>query len=419
MLRSISIKRFKSINEIDLDLGRINLFIGANGAGKSNILEAIGLASAALGRDVSHTELQKKGIRLSRAAIFKAAFKKKKLPITFSIDCRLDHGISYNAELSAGEISESLNFHSESMYFDSDRVFGRSPRGSRFSGQPISKSLLDPTRSIWDQFKASAKASKDRIEELNRFSRYSIYAPQTSFLRGVDTEFLPIAPLGLSGGNLAKAAQAVLRLHHDLKGDARRASEEILDLVWAPGWTDQIEITSINPELVSREVKASDVTIYFRDKFMKETRNLLSAYDSSEGTLYLLFASVLLLHPEAPKIFALDNVDNALNPNITRRLLETIIKGLCGGAGSGARHTGGAEQVFLTSHNPTALDAFDIFDDDQRIFVVSREKDRGFTTVERLLPKAGLSREEWQAMVKGKFLSELWIEGRIKGALSI
>ena len=43
MIRSISIKAFKSLLEVEVTLGRVNVFIGANGSGKSNLLEAIGV----------------------------------------------------------------------------------------------------------------------------------------------------------------------------------------------------------------------------------------------------------------------------------------------------------------------------------------------------------------------------------------
>ncbi|MFN6066373.1 MAG: AAA family ATPase, partial [Pseudanabaena sp.] len=38
MLKHISIKGFKSIKELDLDLSPINVLIGANGSGKSNFI---------------------------------------------------------------------------------------------------------------------------------------------------------------------------------------------------------------------------------------------------------------------------------------------------------------------------------------------------------------------------------------------
>ena len=46
MIRNIQIDGFKSIVSQTLELGRVNCFIGANGAGKSNVLEAIGVLSA-------------------------------------------------------------------------------------------------------------------------------------------------------------------------------------------------------------------------------------------------------------------------------------------------------------------------------------------------------------------------------------
>ncbi len=47
MIRQVVIENYKPIPEMTLDLGRVTVLIGANGSGKSNILEAIALASAA------------------------------------------------------------------------------------------------------------------------------------------------------------------------------------------------------------------------------------------------------------------------------------------------------------------------------------------------------------------------------------
>ena len=44
-IRKLSIKNFKSIKEVSVECRKINLFIGQPNAGKSNLLEAIGLAS--------------------------------------------------------------------------------------------------------------------------------------------------------------------------------------------------------------------------------------------------------------------------------------------------------------------------------------------------------------------------------------
>ena len=45
MIKKLSVKNFKSIKELEIDCRKINLFIGEPNAGKSNILEALGLLS--------------------------------------------------------------------------------------------------------------------------------------------------------------------------------------------------------------------------------------------------------------------------------------------------------------------------------------------------------------------------------------
>jgi hypothetical protein len=81
-----------------------------------------------------------------------------------------------------------------------------------------------------------------------------------------------------------------------------------------------------------------------------------------------------------------------------------------------SRSTLGAKQVFLTSHNPSALDAFDLFDDDVRVFVVSRSE-QGHSSAERLRPQKDMSREQWQLVMNGRNLSQVWLDGEIPGAL--
>jgi hypothetical protein len=124
-----------------------------------------------------------------------------------------------------------------------------------------------------------------------------------------------------------------------------------------------------------------------------------------------------MLHPESPKVFAIDNIDSALNPKITRKLLETVIQATCRKQ-EGAENFG-PDQVFLTSHNPTSLDAFDIFDSEQRIFVVMRDSEDGSSQIRRLAPPVGMAKADWIKACAGRNLSQMWIEGKIKGALGL
>jgi predicted ATPase len=151
---------------------------------------------------------------------------------------------------------------------------------------------------------------------------------------------------------------------------------------------------------------------------MKTNRNFLSTFDASEGTLYLIFVTTLLLHQDAPKTFGLDNVDGTLNPGLVRELTKIMVEAC---AGKHLEGSTSAYQAFMTSHHPSSLDSFDIFCDDQRIFVASRKKEGvavGSTSLERLEPPLGMDREQWVDITEGRKLSVFLLEEKIPGALT-
>lgn len=422
MLKALTITRFKSIREQTLDLGRVNLFIGGNGTGKSNILEAIGLVSACLDRGLGDADLGRKGMRISPPELMKSSFKNEDLPKTFMFHAKFSNDVEYKSVLQSRVGDPLLRFFSESASIKGRRAFGRSNRGARATGVSHA-ARLEQHRGIWDQIKATYDIEPCLEQEFQDFSRYVIYTPQTDFLRGRQRGRVDIPPIGLHGEGLSEAVSSFLDVWRKFRPSTSKSGSKIekqiiescLDLVWLPGWASTFGTRIPNPILVSRDiVDRSSELVYFIDRFMHRTRNQLSVYDSSEGTLFLLFVAIILAHPLAPKSFALDNVDNALNPRLTRKLVEQIIK-VC--SLSNDNDTGlGARQVFLTSHNPTALDAFDLFDDNNRVFVVTRN-DKGHTTAERIVPPKDMSREKWELSKGGRNLSQIWLDGDIPGAL--
>ena len=74
MINSLQIKNYKSIEKLNIELGRINVFIGENGCGKSNILEAIALVAAAASRKLDNEFLSSRGIRVTSAELMRSCF---------------------------------------------------------------------------------------------------------------------------------------------------------------------------------------------------------------------------------------------------------------------------------------------------------------------------------------------------------
>ena len=80
MIRKVRVENYKSIANLTLDLGRLTVLIGANGSGKSNILEAIALASAAAQDKLDNEFLISRGIRVTETRFMRSAFGKLPRP---------------------------------------------------------------------------------------------------------------------------------------------------------------------------------------------------------------------------------------------------------------------------------------------------------------------------------------------------
>ena len=137
---------------------------------------------------------------------------------------------------------------------------------------------------------------------------------------------------------------------------------------------------------------------------MREGRNRLSAYDASEGALYVLFAYALIHHPASPRTLAIENIDHALHPRLARGLIDALA--------SETKTTG--RQLLVTTHNPLVLDGLDLRDDAIRLFTVDRNK-KGHTLIERLKWSDALAK----ANASGLTLSQMWTQGLFGGVPNI
>jgi predicted ATPase len=130
---------------------------------------------------------------------------------------------------------------------------------------------------------------------------------------------------------------------------------------------------------------------------MKRNNNIFSAENANEGALHILFYLTLMISARTPSFFAIDNIDNTLNPRLCERLIANIA--------TLAKERD--KQVMITTHNPASLDGLDLTDDEQRLFVVKRS-DQGHTKVERIKIKPSTDGKKYN-------LSQLFIEGYVGG----
>jgi len=229
-------------------------------------------------------------------------------------------------------------------------------------------------------------------------SEYAIFSPNTPVLRGTETDSQRL-PVGLAGGRLPEAIAELL----DAKRGVFGALDELLQLL---DWVDQIAIVPPSRELVPPSIPTLRNIIQFTDRWMAKERNQLSAYDASEGALYVLFALVLALHPKSPPLFAIENLDQAMHPRLARATIRLFCQQIL--------KTTPQRQALLTTHNPLVLDGLDLRDDRICLFTVERDR-QGATRVDRV----EVSDEIIKATQEGLSLSDLWVMGRLGGVPDI
>ena len=392
MLASLSVKTFKSLDDVTVDLGRVNVFVGANGSGKSNLLEALGVLSAAADGKVDEQALLARGVRPGLPALYKSAFPARP---GSSISPHLHFGARSEQAKYEILLHNPLNdprpawrFKSELWEDDVGCLVGRS----------FTKSVkTNPERGL-AALKAVEAPAGAALDLLRLLQSYVIFSPTTAVLRGVAPETQPRLPVGLSGGNLPHAIRDLLKQR---RGDGRihQICQDVLGLL---DWAKDFGWSSAGGLSLSPTAAASGDVVRFRDRFMRKDRDVLSGYDASEGALYALFLAVIAGHEAGPALCAVDNADHGLNPRLARSLMEYLCQWYLKSSRS--------RQILLTTHNALVLDGLPLQDDRVRLFTVSRTSS-GRTSVRRVVVNGDLL----EKAERGWSLSRLWVMGHLGG----
>jgi len=216
---------------------------------------------------------------------------------------------------------------------------------------------------------------------------FIIYNLSTKILRGINSESRK-SPLGINGESLDL-------LISTFNKEEFNNLEKYYSFI---SWLKNIEIDKEDIlKLSGHKLGKSTSLLYFKDKFMKKKNNIFSAENANEGILHILFYLSLFISKKTPKLFAIDNIETALNPKLCRNLIKSLAE----------LAKENDKQALITTHNPAILDGLNLNDDEQRLFVVSRS-DEGYTKVKRIKVKPEVDGENLK-------LSEMWMRGHLGG----
>ena len=393
MIEQFTVRTFKTLDDVTVDLGLVNVFIGANGSGKSNLLEAVGILSAAADGKVDDQSLLARGVRPGLPALYKSAFPAKpgeRIPPHLFFGAR-NGQVAYEVSLHnpLREPAPAWRFKTEYWTDENgDRLVAR---------VPTQRASTNPERGL-AALEAVKLTGGKALDFLTSLQGYAIYSPATAVLRGIAPETQPRKPVGLSGGGLPLALSELME-----QSPADKRSERICgDALSLIDWAKSFGRARAKGLPLSPTAAASKDVIRFHDRFMREKRNVLSGYDASEGALHALMLAVIAGHRASPALCAVDNADQGLNPRLARSLMERLCEWYL--------NANMQRQILLTTHNPLVLDGLPLQDDRVRLFTVSRT-DSGRTSVHRVFVDDGMLKKA----EKGWSLSRLWVMGHFGG----
>jgi AAA15 family ATPase/GTPase len=384
MFTKLRIQNYKSIHDLELELGRVNVFIGENGCGKSNILEAVALLSTAGAGRLKNNDLAAKGIRVTRPNMMVTAFDDSNTKEHIDIELYDKSGIPISIYLGTDNLDD---INSEWIARTREEK-PTTPLKIKLDFTVENKTDQDATVMIDRNFIRNITMQMGK--NINRrLAAYIIYELQTNILRGFNKQSLEIP--GRHGENLDMLLSTF--------DESKRNS--LLEYANFIHWLDEEGIIiDLDGKLAKDFIKLrSESFLYLRDKFMAESKNTFSIENANEGALHILFYLALLISDKTPPFFAIDNIENALNPKLCRELVKNLV----------LLSKENDKQSLITTHNPAVLDGLNLHDDEQRLFVVRRNK-KGHTTVKRVQLKPDV--EVGGHRLK---LSELWMRGQLGG----
>ena len=386
MIKEISIQNFKSIVDLKLPLGRFNLFIGANGSGKSNILEAIAFGAAASAGKLDFEYFANRGIRVAEPRFMLPAFgdlesKKIVVSATDEQDNTSSFSIRYNKEAKPARWEDdSIDIMQFLRY-----LYSKEEQENKLK----MTNMLDILRQLQED-KGGDVPVNIRMESTDKglvfmplnigIDRFLIYSLEESKLRKADDSNKTF-PLGLHGEGLFAYLKSLVQ-----RPDSVEIFNEIKENLKVLDWFDDMQLPS--------NQLSNEFNIQLKDSYLSETINSFDQRSTNEGFLYLLFYLTLIVSDETPPFFAIENIDTAFNPKLCREVTKRLIE-------LARKHN---KQIIATTHNAAVLDGMNLNEEGVYLHVARRSID-GYTKTNRVVLKQEL----------GMSLSEAWQKGFLGG----
>jgi len=353
-IKSIRIQNFKSIKDSgDVELGALNVFIGANGAGKSNFISFFKL----LGK-IYNKQLQIYAAQNGRADNFLFFGRKFSRSLGGTLTFDNEYRNQYSFRLVPDQAG---NFVFAEEWDNTNRG------NHQLDSQGASESLLQS--SGWYR----SKYLREHLSSLKLFHFHDTSSASNMKAPSNTTDY---AFLHEDGGNLA----AFLYRLQEAEPDSFKMIEKVIQSI-APFFGGfYLRPDEINPQ---------QIFLRWRENGFDQ---LFTAHNFSDGTLRMICLATLLLQPSPPATIIIDEPELGLHPFAITKLaglLQSVPEGI---------------QIIISTQSVKLVNEFNADD----IIVVQRENDHE-TSFHRQ------SEESLADWLKDYSLGELWEKNVLGG----
>lgn len=333
MITSARFTNFKLLRDVEIPLGRLNVIVGANGAGKSSVLEALHYL---LQLGVEHSD--RDGLAGGRAAHLFRGPKDPDHLIShpdqnhFMLSVKGDGLEEYSlvCERSQGpeRYSFKMRFHSASARARADHDFNKPQPNTvteAFFRAVASSRVGSVVRTRLDAARLAEDHYSEERAPLIAFDGEGLASVLQELIGARDGRFEAIEH------ELAKVVPSLRRIRSTRARIVRREKIRI-SIDGQESWSEQ-----------EREYTGSGIEIEWGKV------GWIPASHMSEGTL-LALGIITILHHRPPSMVLLDDIDKALHPTAQCEMM-TFLKGVV------QAHTD--VQIIATSHSPYVVDQLD------------------------------------------------------------
>jgi predicted ATPase len=374
MLTKLTLEGFKSFRKLELELRPLNVLIGANGAGKSNLVSAFRLIKALVDGRLQQT------VGLAGGSDEFLRYGKKQTRNT-SFHLEFDTAVIYDANL-LPDSTDSLTLNLEGFYQPVTNGRGDALTTARFETPTGRRESL-----LW----AITKNPEDYREYMEQMS---VIDSVRSRLQGIRTYHIPdtsstaaIKGYGRLNDNLELRSNgenlaAMLYLIHTRNPKNYQMIRDVIRSV-APYFDDFLMLPNrLNEDTIRLEWRERDSDYPFL------------AHQLSDGTLRFMALATLLLQPNPPAITVIDEPELGLHPFAIEKLA-----GLLQVASS-------RTQLIVATQSPQLISALEPED------VIVADREEGETVLRRL------DAESLEGWLEEYTLGELWQKNILGGVVN-